>query len=74
MRPGPRRWSWLGRSPASPSAPRSDRESAYEQWDLPLSEALVRETELGLATIVSGETQAGAARFAAGEGRHGAPT
>lgn len=52
----------------------SDRESAYEQWDLPLSEALVRETELGLATIVSGETQAGAARFAAGEGRHGAPT
>ena len=51
---------------------RSDRRSAYEQWDLELLEALRRETELGLDTISSGETQAGAARFAAGAGRHGA--
>lgn len=52
---------------------RSDRRSAYEQWDLSMEEALVRETELGLETIRSGETRAGAARFAAGEGRHGQP-
>ena len=52
---------------------RRDRRSAYEQWDLALPDALVRETELGLETIRSGETQAGAARFAAGAGRHGAP-
>lgn len=51
---------------------RTDRRSAYEQWDLELTEALRRETALGLDTIASGETQAGAARFAAGEGRHGA--
>ena len=52
---------------------RSDRRSAYEQWGRTEEEALVRETELGLATIRSGETRAGAARFAAGAGRHGAP-
>ena len=52
---------------------RTDRTSAYEQWDLPLADALARETELGLETIRSGETQAGAARFAAGAGRHGSP-
>ncbi len=50
---------------------RSDRASALEAWDLPLDEALRRETELGWATITSGETREGAARFAAGEGRHG---
>lgn len=50
---------------------RTDRRSAHEQWDLPLGEALRRETELGLDTITSGETRAGAARFAAGAGRHG---
>jgi enoyl-CoA hydratase len=53
---------------------RSDRRSAYDQWDLPLGEALAQETGLGLATISSGETLEGAARFAAGEGRHGQPT
>lgn len=56
-----------------PRCLRSDRRSAYEQWDLPFDEALARETELGLATIRSGETAAGAARFAAGAGRHGEP-
>jgi enoyl-CoA hydratase len=50
---------------------RSDRQSAFEQWDLSLADALTNETRLGLATIRTGETQAGAARFAKGEGRHG---
>lgn len=52
---------------------RSGRASAYAQWDLSMTEALERETELGLATIQSGETRAGAARFASGAGRHGSP-
>ena len=52
---------------------RSDRRSSYEQWALPMDQALTRETELGLATIRSGETVEGAARFAAGAGRHGEP-
>ena len=50
---------------------RTDRQSAYEQWDLPFAAALTNETAVGLATIRTGETRAGAARFAAGEGRHG---
>ena len=50
---------------------RSDRTSSYEQWDLPLTDALANEVTHGLAIIASGETLAGAARFAAGEGRHG---
>ena len=50
---------------------RTDRLSTYDQWSLPLADALAHETELGRATIRSGETQEGAARFAAGEGRHG---
>ena len=50
---------------------RSDRLSSYEQWPLPLGEALAAEYRHGIATIRTGETQAGAARFAAGVGRHG---
>ncbi|MCU1354375.1 MAG: Short-chain-enoyl-CoA hydratase [Acidimicrobiales bacterium] len=50
---------------------RSDRRSAYEQWDLPAGEALSNETALGLEVIRSGETREGATRFAAGDGRHG---
>ena len=50
---------------------RSDRLSAYEQWTLPLAEALTNETRRGRAVIDSGETRAGASRFAAGAGRHG---
>ena len=50
---------------------RSDRRSSYDQWSLPLTDALAHETELGLATIRTGETREGAARFAAGAGRHG---
>jgi len=49
----------------------SDRASAYEQWDLPLAEALLNETRRGLEVINSGETAAGAERFASGKGRHG---
>ena len=51
---------------------RSDRESAYSQWDLGLDAALENETQLGLNVIRSGETLDGASRFAKGEGRHGA--
>ena len=51
---------------------RSDRMSSYEQWDLPLDEAMANETRRGLDVIRSGETQSGAARFTSGEGRHGA--
>lgn len=50
----------------------NDRRSAYDGLDLPTSEALGRELELGLETLASGETQAGAERFRAGAGRHGA--
>ncbi len=50
---------------------RSDRLSAYEQWSLPMSEALRQETQAGLRVLASGETAKGAARFSAGRGRHG---
>jgi len=50
---------------------RSDRLSAYEQWTLPLDEALLHETRHGLAVITSGEMQGGAKRFVQGHGRHG---
>jgi enoyl-CoA hydratase len=52
---------------------RSDRRSAYEQWDLSFDEALVNEYHLGWATVASGETREGATRFARGAGRHGQP-
>jgi enoyl-CoA hydratase len=51
---------------------RSDRLSAWRQWDLSLEDALREELRLGLEVIGSGETRAGAERFAAGAGRHGA--
>jgi enoyl-CoA hydratase len=50
---------------------RSDRQSAYEQWDMDIPTALRREIELGLNIIRSGETREGATRFAQGKGRHG---
>jgi len=50
---------------------RTDRRSSYEQWGMPMQEALANETRLGLVPVRSGETLEGAARFAAGEGRHG---
>lgn len=51
---------------------RHDRLSSYEQWGLPLGEALANEVRHGLVPVRAGETIAGAARFAGGEGRHGA--
>lgn len=50
---------------------RNDRRSLYEQWSLPLEQALAHEFELGLATINSGETLQGALRFEGGAGRGG---
>ncbi|MCX7892164.1 MAG: crotonase/enoyl-CoA hydratase family protein [Burkholderiales bacterium] len=50
---------------------RSDRASAYEQWDLALAAALANEFRRGMEAIGSGETVRGAARFAGGAGRGG---
>ena len=50
---------------------RSDRLSAYQQFDLPFDQAMQNEFELGLRTIQSGETLEGATRFAHGAGRRG---
>jgi len=50
---------------------RSDRLSSYEQWGLPLAEALGNETRRGLEVLASGETERGVRRFVAGHGRHG---
>ena len=50
---------------------RADRLSSYRQWSLPIEEALLEETRLGVEVIRSGETREGAARFARGAGRHG---
>lgn len=49
---------------------RTDRMSAYRQWDLNLIEALKNEGREGLKPILA-EARAGAARFAAGAGRGG---
>ncbi|MBA3772005.1 MAG: crotonase/enoyl-CoA hydratase family protein [Ramlibacter sp.] len=48
---------------------RADRMNAYQQWDLPLPEAMHLEWERSKHRI--GDGLAGATRFAAGEGRHG---
>ena len=50
---------------------RGDRRSAYEQWGMSESAAILNEAEYGRATMQSGETLAGAARFSSGRGRHG---
>jgi len=50
---------------------RSDRLSAYEQWELPFQEAIQNEFKHGMATVQQGETLQGAVRFSKGEGRHG---
>ena len=47
----------------------ADRMSAYQQWDLPLHQALHQEWLRGKACI--GEGLQGAGRFADGQGRHG---
>jgi len=54
-----------------PRCVKSDRLSAYEQWNLSLNKALANELRHGYATLESGETLQGVAGFIAGEGRHG---
>ena len=54
-----------------PNCLRADRRSSYEQWGMPLDDALARERALGIEVLRSGETQQGAARFADGAGHHG---
>lgn len=49
---------------------RADRQSALQQWDLSLSEALIQEGAGGYP-IVQKEALGGADRFAQGAGRHG---
>jgi enoyl-CoA hydratase len=51
---------------------RHDRLSSYEQWDLPLPQAMANEFTRGLKTLESGEWLQGADRFGKGEGKHGA--
>ena len=50
---------------------RSDRLSAYEQWEFSSEEAMQNEFQRGLNVLTSGETLAGAQNFATGKGRHG---
>jgi len=52
---------------------RSDRRSSYEQWTLPLDDALRNELRLGFSVLAAGESLEGAARFTGGAGRHGRP-
>jgi enoyl-CoA hydratase len=52
---------------SSPQAAlRSDRLSSYEQWSMPLDDALLREYEHGVATLQTGELLAGLEDYAAG--------
>jgi enoyl-CoA hydratase len=51
------------------AALRSDRLSSYEQWALPLDEALANEYQHGMATIETGELFAGLDHYASGSWR-----
>jgi enoyl-CoA hydratase len=55
-----------------PRCMREDRLSSYEQWGVPIDEALQIELGHAQATLASGESLEGAIRFAQGAGRHGA--
>jgi enoyl-CoA hydratase len=50
---------------------RQDRLSSYEQWGLPLADALKNECRHGRISLDSGDALSGADRFREGEGRHG---
>ncbi|MDD1778249.1 MAG: crotonase/enoyl-CoA hydratase family protein [Candidatus Helarchaeota archaeon] len=50
---------------------REDRLSAYEQYGMPLKEALENEYRHGVKVVESNEIVEGATRFVKGEGRHG---
>ena len=54
------------------AALRSDRRSSYEQWSLPIDEALSNEYRHGMATLETGELFGGLERYAAGRWRAGA--
>ncbi len=58
---------------APPHCMRHDRLSAYEQWSLPVDQALAREFDWGMKTLQAGEAFAGAKQFTEGLGRHGTP-
>jgi enoyl-CoA hydratase/carnithine racemase len=51
------------------AALRSDRLSSYEQWSLPLDEALANEYRHGIATLQTGELFGGLERYASGAWR-----
>jgi enoyl-CoA hydratase len=51
------------------AALRSDRLSSYEQWSLPLEEALANEYQHGMATLQTGELFGGLERYSSGEWR-----
>jgi enoyl-CoA hydratase len=55
------------------AALRSDRMSSYEQWSLPLPEALANEYRHGMATLETGELFGGLDRYASGAWREAAP-
>lgn len=48
-----------------------DRLSSYEQWSMPLDQALANEFSRGMEVIKSGETLNGASAFTGGKGRGG---
>jgi enoyl-CoA hydratase len=52
------------------AALRSDRMSSYEQWSLPLDEALANEFQHGMRTIATGELWEGVARYASSRRRN----
>ena len=52
---------------------REDRASSYEQWGLPLADALRNEHEHGMTSLASDDFRANVSRFTRGAGRHGRP-
>jgi enoyl-CoA hydratase len=53
------------------AALRSDRASSYEQWALPLDEAIANEYRHGMETLATGELLGGLDRYASGDWRSG---
>ena len=53
---------------------RSDRQSAYEQWSLPLDDALLHEYEVGIESLATGELWSGLDRYGSGSWRERPPT
>jgi enoyl-CoA hydratase/carnithine racemase len=51
------------------AALRSDRASSYEQWSLPLAEALLNEYHHGITALASGEAVEGLGRYSSGAWR-----